>query len=206
MSSYGSMQHLNGNLLAAVDVETTGLVCGEHDIWEMAVIPLDHNFKPNKIYKPWIVRMKPKRPENIDKQALAMTGLKPADVINEGLDPWKAADMFEEWFGRLNLPIGKNIVPLASNWPFDRDFIKEWLGHLTFEHAFHGHFRDTQCIAAFINDRLSYQNERPPFGRIGLQSLVNHFKLTNPQPHRAAADALASADVYREFVRMMGLK
>lgn len=205
MSNLDSMLHLNGNLLVAVDVETTGLTPGTHDIWEMAVIPLDKTFKPYKQYKPWHVRIKPKRAENADPKALRLTGLKIADLMTEGFDPWKCADMFEEWFERLQLPIDKKLVPLASNWPFDREFIKEWLGPTTFEYIFHGHYRDTQPIAAFVNDRMSYQCERPPYGRIGLPSLVNHFGLSNSQPHRALYDALASAEVYQKLVSMLKL-
>ena len=42
------MIHLNGNILCAVDVETTGLEVGFHEIWQIAVLPLDSNIKPNK--------------------------------------------------------------------------------------------------------------------------------------------------------------
>lgn len=192
----------NGNLVCAVDVETTGLKVGIHDIWEMCVLPLDLNYKPNKAYKPWNHRYRIKRPENVEDGALRLTGMAKADLMVTGIDPWKAADDFEVWFDKLSLKPGKKIIPLASNWPFDREFIKEWLGQSTFDYVFHGHYRDTQPIASFIQDRADHQREAFPFGRIGLASLCEKLGIDNGGPHRALYDCMASAEVYAALLRL----
>lgn len=200
-----SMLHMNGHLLCAVDVETTGREVGTHDIVEIAIVPLNHLIEPYKKYRPFHMKLKPKRPENVDNRALGKSGLKLADLILDGFDPWKAADYLEEWFNRLNLPIRHNLVPLAHNWPFDRDFIKEWLGPLTFEYIFHGHYRDTMQIASFLNDRAYDKKEPYVYAKIGLEALCLRMGIENKMPHRALYDCLATAEIYKKFVTQFSI-
>lgn len=195
-----SMLHLNGNLLCVVDVETTGKEVGKHDITEIAIVPLNHLIEPYKKYRPFHMKLKPRRPENTDPMALGKVGHKLADLILDGFDPWKAADLLEEWFIRLNLPMKHSIVPLAHNWPFDREFIKEWLGPTTFEFIFHGHYRDTMQIAAFLNDRAYDKKQTYEYSKIGLEALCARLCVENKMPHRALYDCLATAEIYKKFV------
>ena len=44
---YSGLVHLNGNLMAAVDLETTGTQPGYHEIIQIAVVPLDSEFQKN---------------------------------------------------------------------------------------------------------------------------------------------------------------
>lgn len=200
-----SMVHTNGNLLCAIDVETTGVVCGTHDITEIAIVPLNHLIEPFKKYRPFHMKLKPKRPENADKRALGKSGMNLADLMVSGFDPWKAADMLEEWFQRLELPIKHNIIPLAHNWPFDREMIKEWLGHENFNHIFNGHYRDTMMIASFLNDRAYDKKEPYAYARIGLEALCQRLGIENKMPHRALYDCFATAEIYKKFVTTYSL-
>ena len=52
-------------------------------------------------------------------------------LFDTGLDPYKAADLFDEWFQKLGLPFGKKILPLAHNWPFEQAFLSRWLGQMS---------------------------------------------------------------------------
>ncbi|MBN2022375.1 MAG: hypothetical protein JW809_06230 [Pirellulales bacterium] len=38
--------HLNGNLLASIDLETTGLQAGHHEPIQIAVVPLNSGIRP----------------------------------------------------------------------------------------------------------------------------------------------------------------
>src|SRR4030042_166775 len=136
------LQHLNGNLLCAVDCETTGLIPGKHDIWQICVLPLDADIKPLKTIMPFYVELRVKRPENIDHKAIKIAKVNWLEKQTRALEPFMAADLFDEWFEKLGLPLGKKIVPLGQNWPFDREFILEWLGHETFHQLFFPHYRD----------------------------------------------------------------
>lgn len=196
-SPHSSMVHLNGNLLCACDVETTGLIPGKHDIIQIAVLPLDAHIKPLQTVMPFYINMKPKRPENIDKAATKAHRIDMAKLIVEGFDPWKGVDLFEEWFERLNLPVGKKIVPLAHNWIFDSAFIKEWLGDLSFQHFFDFHYRDSMTSALYLNDRADAHVEPYPYPKVSLNYCASQLNVHNIQAHDALSDCVTTAEVYR---------
>ena len=128
------LQNLNDNALAVVDIETTGFKVGYHDIVQIAVIVLNTDLEASRQHIPFLMDLKPKRPENeCDTEAMRITRVRYCDIVTRGIDAYTAADRFVEWFERLNLLPGRKICPLACNWPFDREFIKQWLGPSTFE-------------------------------------------------------------------------
>lgn len=197
------MAHTNGNLLCAVDVETTGFIPDYHDIWQFAVLPLDSQINPNQKIPPFYINMKLKRPENIDPQALMIGKMEFAQLQQHAIDPWKAVDLFETWFNNLGLPLGKKIMPIGSNWLFDRGHIMAWLGGpVSFDHFFHFHYRDTQAVALFINDRFDQFCERPPFPKVGLGYLGGMLKVPNLKAHDALQDCVQTGGVYREMTSM----
>lgn len=199
-----NMIHTNNNLLCAVDVETTGLNFEEHEITEVAILPLNHLLEPNRKYKPFNVIMKPQRLETIQPSALKKSGFKLADLLLTGHDPWRTADALEEWFHRLALPPRHNIMVLAHNWPFDREFLKAWLGPTTFEYIFHPHFRDTMSIGCYLNDRAYDRSDKFfPHPKLSLTALCSQLQIVNKCPHRALYDCVATAEVYKKFVQKM---
>lgn len=202
---HSSMIHLNGNLLCAMDVETTGLDPQKHDVIQLAILPLDAQIKPLHTVHPFYVNMKPKRPENIDKNAAKAHKMDMAKLIIDGLDPWKCVDMFEEWFEKLNLPVGKKIVPLAHNWIFDSAFIKEWMGHLSFEHFIDFHYRDSMAAALFLNDRADAHVEPYPYPKVSLSYCCSQLKIENIKAHDALSDCVATAEIYRRMLHQQML-
>lgn len=54
--------HLNGHIMAAVDVETTGLRPRYHDVIQVAVVPLNSDFKPLEGALPFYGEMQPRHP------------------------------------------------------------------------------------------------------------------------------------------------
>lgn len=197
-----SMIHLNGQLLCAVDVETTGLIPGFHDLVQIAVLPLDSEINPLADVIPFYMTMKPIRPENIDWSTTSVTKLDLANIMLKAPDSYDAAHMFVEWFEDLNLPLKKRIAPLASNWIFDSGFIKEWLGPTDFESRFHFHYRDTQPVALFMNDRADKHQSKLPFSRVSVKSLGNHFDIVNLQAHDALQDCVTTAEIYKRMLTM----
>ncbi len=199
------MVHTNGHLLCAVDVETTGLEPGFHDLIQVAVVPLDSKIKPIQGIVPFYMNMKPHYPENIDRGLLKSGKVRVMEIIESGIDADKAADFFDEWFEALNLPVTQNdhkkIMPLWSNGAFDRSFLEVWLGKEHYRNYFHFHERDTQVIALFLNDRYDHKAEfKVPFTRVGLSNLVDSLEVKNDMPHDALQDCLATADVYRALL------
>lgn len=196
------MKHLNGHIICAVDTETTGLQPRYNDLVQIAVIPLDMQLKPDSNYLPFELKVKPRRPENLNLDALRHNKNIIGQILLTGLDPDVAADLFNEWFEGLNLPEGKRIMPLAHNWIFDAQFIEDWLGYENFHYIFDGRYRDTQTMSLYVNDVAEAQVENCPFPKHSLQYLVRCLKL-NLDPNRshdALYDALKTAEVYRAMV------
>lgn len=193
------MKHFNGHLLCAVDVETTGLHAGFHDIWQIAVVPLNADLQRNKNYKIFSTLIKPRNPQNYDVKSISRKKL--AEVIVHALEADQVADLFQEWFNRLDLGLKRLIMPLAHNWPFDYSFIKDWLGHLRMEDIFHGHFRDTMSLALSMNDLSAFELTAYPYPKLTLGSMCARLNVVNHCPHDALSDAVATAEVYRRMVK-----
>lgn len=195
------MVHLNNNLMCAVDTETTGDIPGFHDIYQVAIIPLDGELKPYKDIMPFYFDMQLRRPDNIDPEVYKKHRAAICNAQTQGLDPDRVADMLDEWFQRLALPFNKNLIPLAQNWPFDRGFLMEWLGKKSFEYIFNPLFRDTMSISTFLNDRADFHNEPCPYAKNNLNWLTKTLGVELDRAHDAMQDAAATAKVYREFCK-----
>lgn len=194
------MQHLNGDLLVAVDCETTGFVPGHNCLWQIAILPLDANIKPYKGITPFYMDMQIKRPENINLDAIKLAKVDWSIRQQRAVDPWTAADMFDEWFEKLGLPMYKRLVPLAQNWPFDREFIIEWLGRETFSQLFSAHYRDTMAASLFRNDCADFKNKKIPIPKVNLPYLGTVFNVKNLKAHDALQDCIATAEIYRRII------
>ncbi len=205
-SPYGGMIHLNGNLLCAIDVETTGVTPGHNDLIQIAILPLNSDIKPLKSVPPFYMNLTPQNIENIDYKATKITKLGLAELMLNSMHPDKVQDLFMEWFEKLNLPVtpssNKRLCPLWSNGSFDKGWILNWLGRKNYEHVFHFHERDTQALALSINDRFYQHGEKLPFPKVGLNYLASCFDYVNPNAHDALADCVTTAEVYRRMLMM----
>ena len=98
------MLTLNGNILAALDIETTGLLDAYHDIVQVAVVPLDNNLDPIDI-NPFYMDIKPDHPERATPKAMQVNGLS-LEELALAPDRWEVADYFDEWWENLGLGMG----------------------------------------------------------------------------------------------------
>jgi len=208
------MIHFNGNRLAAVDVETTGTRCGHHDIIQVCVLLLTNDCLPDPDVDPFYLLLKPKRPENVDKAAMTVSRLDFAKIMQQGIDPWDAAEMFDDWFVALQndtprrkakLPINKKLLPLAQNWVFDRGFMIDWLGETTYDSFFHPWYRDPMAVAQYLNDSYACNPNcilphKVPFPKSNLAYLCSQLKVINEKSHDALQDCIATAAVYRKMM------
>jgi DNA polymerase III epsilon subunit-like protein len=198
--------HLNNAVCCAIDIETTGLSIDKHEVVEVAFIPLNSEWRPMTGLTPFVVDIKPENTYDITYGRNGMSRPRVAEIINEGYDQFAASDLFERWFHEhLKMPELKKIMPLASNWPFDRMFLQKWLGKLAFNEFIDARYRDTMSLASSINDAADLRGEVIPYEKVSLVYLANLLKVDYPVRHRALPDAACSAEVYRRLLRELKL-
>ncbi len=200
--TYNGLVHLNGNLMAAIDYETTGRRPGYHEIIQIAIVPLNADLRPNKDITPFYTTVKPLHPERQEKQSGWVHGLDINDLVLHAPEPDRVQDLMMEWFAKLGLPFRKVVVPLAHNAPFESSFTKAFLGVERTDEIFHSHYRDSMIYAIGLNDKAAFAGEPIPFSSVGLKSMCKKLGIVNTRPHDAYADAVAEAEVYRSLLHM----
>ena len=195
-----SLLNLNGDLMVAVDTETTGLIPGYHEIIQIAVVPLDSEFKQHEGLRPVYMNMAPDHPER-QTGAANVHGIAMETLLSSASQE-EAADMFDEWFVKLELPYRKRLVPLAHNWAFERSFLLHWLGLKTYSELWSGHPRDTMIFGLTLNDLAAWHGKNCPFNKLSLKSMCSTMGVTLIDAHDALADCLATASLYREMIRL----
>jgi DNA polymerase III epsilon subunit-like protein len=198
-----SLVHLNNHIMVAIDLETTGLRAGFHEIIQIAMIPLDNNLEPRKDLPIFDQKIRPEYPNRIDDEALNVSKVQMADILNHGISADQAEVLFEYWFNKLGLAEGKRIVPLGSNIAqFDLKFIEAWLKHEAFKQYFSGHARDVMLAAAFLNDVSDFNAEQTPFNKYKLIDIARKLdvEVISGMTHDAVYDAWLSAQCYKKML------
>lgn len=205
------MDHLNNHVFAAVDIETTGFDPQKDEIVEIAIVVLNNDFSPsNKIFNPII---RPKDLDRIDFDAARKVPLlgsyyreklalkKDKAIFTRGLDPDCVPDLFSEWANNLMLPPNKKLIPIGCNYAFDRGFLLNFLGPLTYYEVFLDLYRDVLTIANFLNDRAAWKHYPVPFSKVNLQYLCSTLKIDRVgDAHTAISDALVTAKIYKALM------
>lgn len=198
---YPGLPHLTGSLMAAIDFETTGRRPGYSEIIQIAILPLDADFRPLDSVRPFYINVKPAHPERAERGAFNVHGLDMDMLLLHAPEQDRAIDLLYEWFNRLDLPQNKVIVPLAHNWAFESSFLKGWLGPDMVDQMFHSHARDSMLLAIALNDRAYALGEKLPFSKVSLPALCAQLGVINDNAHDALADCKATAEVYRRLLR-----
>lgn len=200
VTTHSGFVHLNGHLLAAVDVETTGRTPAWHEIVQIAIQPLNSHIEPLKDVLPFYQHIKPEHPERAEKKAMAVHKIDMDWLLIHASDQWKVAELLDEWWTALDLPFQRTLVPLAQNWQYEAGFLKAWLGVEQFHQFFHAYVRDTMLTAIYLRDRAYANGEAIPFQRVNLSALCRHYSIVNVKPHDALSDAVAEAEVYKHML------
>lgn len=211
------MKHWNNNLLCAIDVETTGLDPTCNEIIEIAVVPLDFNLRmcTDARFRFFHATLRPDNVDQINLDAIKVAKISDNSLdfedvacdlkrirftLETGLDKYRAADLFVEWFENLKLLSKKRIMPLAHNWPFDRSFMIEWLGQPSFDYVFDPRYLDTMAIAKYFNDLAEAYGQPVPFPKLKLGVLCERYHVDRGTAHNALDDAVATAACYRGMI------
>jgi DNA polymerase III epsilon subunit-like protein len=199
----------NGHLLVGSDCETTGLDPNVDSCWQVAAVPLTYNLTPDKTRPIFDILICPENIDELDqaelKTALRIGHITIDELKEKGLEPHVASDLFDDWFGKLNLPPDKRLIPVGCNWKFDEQFISNWLGFDHYQAHFDGRERDCQTLAIAINDMAEMIGEPIPFSRVSLPVLCKKLSVDPGLSHNALDDSFSSADCYRKLLEMLEL-
>lgn len=182
-----SMQHLNSNILCAVDINTTGPIVGEHEVWEISVIPLDNLYRMDKRFFPFNTTIRPENSNNADPRYVSKERLL---KILKGLDPMTVIDLFEDWFSKLNLPDRKKIMVISHDWVLKSAFLRHMFQSTLFDLYFHPWYRDLIPVSLYLNDNADMNIEQVPYPKSNLTFLATRLGL----PFEDKLDTLNNAN------------
>lgn len=184
-------------IIAAIDIETTGLDPLYHDIIEIAIQPLDAAFGIMESILPFVARIRARKPRNASPKALEVNGLD----LNEGEEFADVLKRLEAWLAEYRI---EKINILGQNVDFDRTFIEAQIPELG-QLFGHRDIRDSQRLARAFNDIAIMKTGKPAFENLGLVALREALGIERSQAHRALDDAIDSAKVYKALLEMMAV-
>jgi len=197
---YTGMNHLDGNILAAIDFETTGRRPGYHEVIQVAILPLDQHLQPHTEIPSFYLNIRPNHPERCEKGAGLVHGIDMDLLQLHAPGQARAIDMLCDWFRDIDLPQNRLVIPLAHNWAFESSFLKGWLGPSLVDQIFHSHGRDSMGLAASLNDRAFFIGEPIPFPKLSLVMLCRQLGILYENAHDAMADCRATAELYKRLL------
>ena len=199
------MQNLNGNLLVSLDLETTGLTAGYHEIYQVGAVAITPDLEVDKSVIPLDLWMRPEYIDRLDPESMRLTKGNFLDKISLAVSQERGIDLWEHWVTKhLKLPKGKKIMLIGQNIAqHDIPFLRNWLGNHYYNETFHHHVRDTMITAIHLNDVADWCREVFPFPRVGLRDLANKLGIECPEKaqHEAVFDCTLTAQIYKCQVR-----
>jgi len=176
-----------------IDCETTGLNKFEHDLIQLAILPVNEKLEPIK--EPLNIRVKAVTPETATEVALQINGLNPL----EGLSITESRSTFISWLASNGI---ERIVPIGFNYLFDIGFLEKWLVlcGLNYKDFFHYTIRDVFILANCANDARRFQGLRPIFTSTSLGSVCKVLKIDHSSAHDALSDCHLTLEAYKKLL------
>lgn len=199
-NSYFGLFTLNGHIMCAVKIKTTGLDPLTNEIVQLCVLPLDGALQPHKDFMPFNMYMRPENPEAVVWSEMQITLADFASQILTALPSDKVLDLFLTWFDKFDLRVGGLITPLGHNYNnFDRFFLQKWMGVGTYSTVFNYDVRDTYTLIKFINDRDVYCNKFATYTSYSLRSACTKHEIDTSLPKDAFTDCLLVSKLYHKL-------
>jgi len=201
-----TLQHLNNSVMVAVDIQTTGPYAGFHDLVEIAIIPLDAQLRMSKLTIPFTTLIKPKRKENIDPGERNEKGYAKMNQIVkaqlDGMEAYQAVDALRAWFLKFGFKKPwTRLFPLGFEWTWQRDFLIDWLGRLTFDEIFDWRYRDLIPTCLHSLDRCDFNIEKKKYWQISMRYICRYLNIERTSPYDCMNEANCVAACYREMMK-----
>lgn len=196
----GNFQHLNDDLLCVIHMTMTGTDPQQHDILDLALVPIDSQFKPIKI--PFTAQVKPRFPEAKEHLHYVWKSFKEYQV--SGLDYFDAAKRLEMWFETVRRRENKRLQLLGHSVHNKVGFLIDMLGPLTYNYIFSDIVRDIQIAALLVNDRAYIRGNKVEVQKVDLAYLRSHFNAVGAPEVRNEPLTVCTkiAEIYKELLRI----
>jgi DNA polymerase III epsilon subunit-like protein len=180
----------------AVDLETTGLIAGTHEILEIGILqydpvtlmPTGHSFSSMvKPTRPWVISDEAMKINGIDIKNINSCLSAPAVKLR--LLDWK-----EAMFGEDSV-----FFPLNHAYDFDKGFLKYFLGDRDYDIHFS---RDFICTKTFLNSIRDHY-DFTGLESTSLKNICKYLGIKRESEHRALSDARAALEVYGALLRKL---
>ena len=176
----------------SIDVETTGLLAGVHEIVEITLVLHDKNFKPLERF---ITQIKPMRPELAEPEALITNGLK-LHELKDAATPAQVRNAFSQWHEEIVQ--NKQLFPLGHNYgSFDKRFLEIFFGRFYSDYFYYKN-RDTFVLAQALKDCGLLEIDQS----LSLENLCEYFKIPH-RAHTSYGDAIATLILYRKLIKLI---
>jgi hypothetical protein len=197
-------QHWNGNVVCAIDIESTGPDPLVYEIVQLAILPLDGSYRPRKDICPLYINILPDNPQVADPKYIKKK--KYLKIATSGFTQEAAQEILYTWIQKLNLPqtkwgTPKRIYPLGHNYCHDRDFLIHWLGMENYDEFFGPRVLDTMTTALYLNDQASFHGNQVPYSKVDLSWLAKQHNVSIFGRHDALIDCKITAEVYRNMCK-----
>ena len=173
-----------------IDIETTGLKPGIHEIIELSLLLHDENFIPLDSF---ICKIRPMHPEYVDPKAMEINKLSLSNLKNEST-PSQIRNALCQWHEEI--ANNTKLIPLGHNYSFDKSFLTIFLGEY-YNNIFHYHNRDTLSLAFALRDKGILKIDS-----LSLTSIGKYFQLPE-QIHRAEQDTRLCLSIYRKLLGLI---
>lgn len=177
-------------LLAFVDVETTGLDSDKHEIIQLACVLAEQKTRPGKgpevtIIDEFELKITPTRLQDAEPEALRVNGFNEMEWMF-AIDLKNAMEHFAKK--------AKGAIMVAHNLCFDAGFIDKAFKSTGVENTLHYQKLDTLSIA------FAQHYNKPDFDKYSLRYLCEIYGVKNERAHTALADTRALFEVYKKMM------
>ena len=176
-------------ILAAVDIETTGLECGINEIVQLGIVLYNNDYTiTNRLN----IFIRPMHVEYIDEEALKINKLDINFLLKQST-PIQAKNVLFNWCDSV---AKDKIFPLGQNFEFDKRFLLLFLGQDKYHEIFHYKYRDVCIIAQFLIDKgkLKIEDNKLP-------TLSEYFKIPHEE-HDAISDCITVIRIYEKLIKL----
>ena len=188
---------------AVLDTETAvhsekGVDFFKDEIVELTIIPLLDNFEIDVVSPRFTTLIQPLSMLESDDKKLPFNNISYGELRAKGIKQEELKPFLMGWMNAVGV---EQFVPLAHNWAFDRVFLAKSLGCEIMDSVFNRRARDSHSLAVSINDRYALAGKEKPFESTSLGFLANFFGIDTSGAHRAEADCIMTAIVYKNLLQ-----